>query len=130
MIQLRWQTQVQLLWQLQLMCYLGSLNGVFFTDATTSKPTYANHLKHLTLQLILLDSYLMILMKGLKYKVLVHLRKPILVMCRYRVCSGSSPNFVSGVEISGTMAAAAAQLKIIGASKDPDNNELGSANRT
>ena len=22
---------------------LGSLNGVFFTDATTSKPTYANH---------------------------------------------------------------------------------------
>ena len=23
---------------------LGSLNGVFFTDATTSKPTYANHL--------------------------------------------------------------------------------------
>ena len=24
---------------------LGSLNGVFFTDANTSKPTYANHLK-------------------------------------------------------------------------------------
>jgi hypothetical protein len=23
---------------------LGSLNGVFFTDATTGKPTYANHL--------------------------------------------------------------------------------------
>ena len=23
---------------------LGSLNGVFFTDATTSKPTFANHL--------------------------------------------------------------------------------------
>ena len=23
---------------------LGSLNGVFFTDASTSKPTYANHL--------------------------------------------------------------------------------------
>ena len=42
--------------------------------------------------------------------------------------AGSSPNYVSGVEISGTMAAGAAQLKIIGASKEIDNNELGSAN--
>ena len=24
---------------------LGTLNGVFFTDASTSKPTYANHLE-------------------------------------------------------------------------------------
>ena len=42
--------------------------------------------------------------------------------------AGSSPNYVSGVEISGTMGAATAQLRIIGASKEIDNNELGSAN--
>ena len=32
------------------------------------------------------------------------------------------------VEASGTMAAGTAQLKIIGVSRDPDNNELGAAN--
>jgi hypothetical protein len=42
--------------------------------------------------------------------------------------AGSAPNYVSGVEISGTMAATAAQLKIIGVSKDPENDELGAAN--
>ena len=30
--------------QQQLDVLLGSLGGVFFTDASTSKPTYANHL--------------------------------------------------------------------------------------
>jgi hypothetical protein len=42
--------------------------------------------------------------------------------------AGGSPNYVSKVEISGTMASTAAQLKIIGVSKDPENNTLGSAN--
>ena len=42
--------------------------------------------------------------------------------------AGSAPNYVSKVEASGTMADGTAQLKIIGVSKDPDNNELGSAN--
>ena len=42
--------------------------------------------------------------------------------------AGSSPDYISKVEISGTMADTAAQLKIIGVSKDPDNDELGAAN--
>ena len=42
--------------------------------------------------------------------------------------AGGSPNYVSGVEISGTMASVGCSIKIIGVSKDPDNNELGSAN--
>ena len=59
---------------------LGSLNGVFFTDATTSKPTFANNLKASTLQQTLLDLFQMTRIRGLKYKVLVHLLKPILVI--------------------------------------------------
>ena len=35
---------------------LGSLNGVFYTDASTSKPTWANHLNASNTEQILLDS--------------------------------------------------------------------------
>ena len=43
--------------------------------------------------------------------------------------AGSSHDNVSGVELDdSTKATANGQLKIIGVSKDPSNNELGSAN--
>ena len=43
--------------------------------------------------------------------------------------AGSSPNFVSKVELdNGDLATSDGQLKIIGVSKDPDNNDLTSAN--
>ena len=46
MIQLKWHLQEQLdcSSSRRTDTLLGSLNGVFFTDASTSKPTYANHL--------------------------------------------------------------------------------------
>ena len=83
---------------------LGSLNGVFFTDATTSKPTYANHLDASnTATDIVGFVFLMIRMKGLKYKVLVQCRKLILVtVLTFHTLAGSSPNYVSKTEISGT----------------------------
>jgi hypothetical protein len=43
--------------------------------------------------------------------------------------AGDSANFVSAVELNdSTLTTSSAQLQVIGVSKDPDNNELGSAN--
>ena len=108
---------------------LGSLNGVFFTDATTSKPTYANHLKAANTATDIVgfvsdDPY-----ERFEVQSAGTVAQTNIGNCAdISYSAGSSPNFVSKTEISGTMAATAAQLKIIGVSKDPDNNELGSAN--
>ena len=108
---------------------LGSLNGVFFTDATTSKPTYANHLKAANTATDIVgfvsdDPY-----ERFEVQSAGTVAQTNIGNCAdISYSAGSSPNFVSKTEISGTMAAGAAQLKIIGVSKDPVNNELGSAN--
>ena len=108
---------------------LGSLNGVFFTDATTSKPTYANHLKAANTATDIVgfvsdDPY-----ERFEVQSAGTVNQTNIGNCAdISYSAGSSPNYVSKTEISGTMAAGAAQLKIMGVSKDPDNNELGSAN--
>ena len=108
---------------------LGSLNGVFFTDATTSKPTYANHLNASNTATDIVgfvsdDPYERFEIQSAGTPAQTNIGNCADIV----YAAGSSPNYVSGVEISGTMANSAAQLKIIGVSKDPDNNELGSAN--
>ena len=108
---------------------LGSLNGVFFTDATTSKPTYANHLKAANTATDIVgfisdDPY-----ERFEVQSAGTVAQTNIGNCAdISYSAGSSPNYVSKTEISGTMAAGAAQLKIMGVSKDRDNNELGSAN--
>ena len=108
---------------------LGSLNGVFFTDASTSKPTYANHLNASNTATDIVgfvsdDPYERFEIQSAGTPAQTNIGNCADIV----YAAGSSPNYVSGVEISGTMANSAAQLKIIGVSKDPDNNELGSAN--
>ena len=108
---------------------LGSLNGVFYTDASTSKPTWANHLAASNTATDIVgfvadDPY-----ERFEVQSAGTVAQTNIGNCADIVyAAGSSPNYVSKVEISGTMAATAAQLKIIGVSKDPENNELGSAN--
>ena len=108
---------------------LGSLTGVFFTDASTSKPTYANHLEASNTATDIVgfvsdDPY-----QRFEIQSAGTVAQTNIGNCADIVyAAGSSPNYVSKVEISGTMAATTAQLKIIGVSRDPDNNELGSAN--
>mgnify|MGYP003120677056 FL=1 len=108
---------------------LGSLNGVFFTDATSSKPTYANHLDASNTATDIVgfisdDPY-----ERFEVQSAGTVAQTNIGNCAdISYSAGSSPNYVSKTEISGTMAAGAAQLKIMGVSKDPDNNELGSAN--
>ena len=108
---------------------LGALTGVFFTDASTSKPTYANHLEASNTATDIVgfvadDPY-----ERFEVQSAGTVNQTNIGNCAdIAYTAGSSPNYVSKVEASGTMAATAAQLKIIGISKDPDNNELGAAN--
>ena len=108
---------------------LGSLGGVFYTDATTSKPTYANHLDASNAATDIVgfvsdDPYERFEIQSAGTPAQTNIGNCADIV----YTAGSSPNYVSKVEISGTMAATTAQLKIIGVSRDPDNNELGSAN--
>jgi hypothetical protein len=108
---------------------LGSLNGVFFTDATSSKPTFANHLDASNTATDIVgfvsdDPYQRFEIQSAGTPAQTNIGNCADIV----YAAGSSPNYVSGVEISGTMAATTAQLKIIGVSRDPENNELGSAN--
>jgi hypothetical protein len=108
---------------------LGSLNGVFFTDASSSKPTYANHLDGSNTATDIVgfvsdDPYERFEIQSAGTPAQTNIGNCADIV----YAAGSSPNYVSGVEISGTMAASAAQLKIIGVSRDPDNDELGAAN--
>ena len=109
---------------------LGSLGGVFFTDASTSKPTYANHLDASNTATDIVgfvsdDPYqrFEIQADGATAAADVGLNADIVY------AAGSSPDYVSQVELdTSDQKTATAQLRIIGISKDPDNNEAGSAN--
>ena len=109
---------------------LGSLNGVFFTDATTSKPTYANHLNASNTATDIVgfvsdDPYerFEIQSDGATAAADVGLNADIVY------AAGSSPDYVSQVELDfSDQKTGTAQLRIIGISKDPENNEAGSAN--
>ena len=108
---------------------LGSLNGVFFTDATTSKPTYANHLNASNAATDIVgfvsdDPYerFEIQSDGALTAAEVGMNADIVY------AAGSSPNYVSKVELDHSdLKTATAQLRVIGISKDPANNEAGAA---
>ena len=109
---------------------LGSLGGVFFTDASTSKPTFANHLDASNTAtdikgFVSDDPYerFEIQADGATAAADVGLNADIVY------AAGSSPDYVSGVQLDfSDQKTATAQLRILGISKDIENNEAGSAN--
>ena len=109
---------------------LGSLTGVFFTDASTSKPTFANHLKASNTAtdikgFVSDDPYerFEIQSDDATAAADVGLNADIVY------ASGASPNFVSKVELDHSdLKTGTAQLRVLGISKDINNNEAGSAN--
>jgi len=109
---------------------LGSLTGVFFTDASTSKPTFANHLKASNTAtdikgFVSDDPYerFEIQSDDATAAADVGLNADIVY------ASGATPNFVSKVELDHSdLKTATAQLRVLGISKDIENNEAGSAN--
>jgi len=112
---------------------LGVLTGIFFTDASTSKPTFANHLD---------ASNAATDIKGFvtddpyeRFEIQTNnsgasATTDIFNVADIVYAAGSSPDYVSQVELNDSTLAAgsSATLQILGLSKDPDNSDVGSAN--
>ena len=110
----------------------GALTGVFFTDASTSKPTYANNLAASNTATDIVgfvadDPFERFEIQSNNASASAVTDVGISADLSYT--AGSSPNFVSKVELDdSTLNTTAQQLKIMVISKDPDNNDVGSAN--
>ena len=111
---------------------LGSLNGVFYTDASTSKPTWANHLAASNTATDIVgfvsdDPYERFEVQSNNTG--ASAQTDIGNVANIEYTAGSAPNYVSKVELDDSdLATSDGQLKVIGVSKDPDNNDLTSAN--
>ena len=110
---------------------LGSLNGVFYTDPTTKKPTWANHYSQVnasdTVAFVADDPYerFEIQSNG------TNATTQASVFFNYDIeyTAGDSANYVSKVELNeASGVSTAAQLRLLGFSKDPDNSDISSAN--
>jgi hypothetical protein len=110
---------------------LGSLNGVFYTDPTTKKPTWANHYSQVNASDIVAfvsdDPYERFEIQSNGTNAITQAS----VFLNYDIAytAGDSANYVSKVELDeSTGVNTAAQLRLLGFSKDPDNSDIGSAN--
>ena len=111
---------------------IGSLNGVFYTDASTSKPRWANHLEASNTATDIVgfvadDPYERFEVQSNNAG--ASAQTDIGNCADLVYAAGAAPNYVSKAELDdGTLTTLTAQLKIVGVSKDPENNALGSAN--
>jgi hypothetical protein len=110
---------------------LGSLNGVFYTDPTTKKPTWANHYSQVNATDIVAfvsdDPYERFEIQSNGTNAITQAS----VFFNYDIAytAGDSANYVSKVELDeASGVSTAAQLRLLGFSKDPDNSDIGSAN--
>ena len=111
---------------------LGSLNGVFFTDASTSKPTFANHLNASNtatdIKALVNDSPLQ------QYEVRSNntsasAQADVGATADIEYTAGTTANYVSRATLNdSTITTGVQQLKIIGVSRDPENDDLTAAN--
>jgi len=111
---------------------LGSLNGVFYTDASTSKPTWANHLAASNAATDIVgfvadDPYQRFEIQSNNSG--ASAQTDVFNDADIVYAAGATPNFVSKVELDdSTLGTTNGQLKIVGVSKDPSNSDLASAN--
>ena len=108
---------------------LGSLNGVFYTDATTSKPTWANHLDASNTATDIVgfvsdDPY-----ERFEIQVNSTFATAAVFSCAdIEYTAGTSANYLSKVELDrASLSLSDGQLKVIGISKDDENDNLASA---
>jgi hypothetical protein len=105
---------------------LGSLNGVFYTDASTSKPTWANHLAGSNTATDIVgfvadDPYERFEVQNTTSLAIASING----LANISYTAGATPNFVSKVELDGgTITTTTRTLKILGVTKDDDNNNL------
>ena len=108
---------------------LGSLNGVFYTDPTTKKPTWRNHYEQVNASDIVAfvadDPYE-------RFEIQSNLsttsaQTDVFNNADIALVAGDSANYVSKAVLNdATLSTNSAQLKIIGVSKDPENNDVTS----
>ena len=108
---------------------LGSLNGIFFTDASTQKPTFANHLEGSNTATDIVgfvsdDPYERFEIQNVTTLAIANIN----TLANISYVAGSSPNYVSKVEVNGLVTTTTTrQLRILGVTKDPDNSGLKNA---
>ena len=112
---------------------LGSLNGVFYTDASTSKPTFQAYLlgSNTATDIVALvndDPHQMYEIRSNNAGASAQTDVGNTADIAYS--AGASPNYISRSTLndSSLSDSASKQVKIVGVSRDPDNNDLTSAN--
>ena len=110
----------------------GSLNGVFYTDPTTSKPTFANNYPGTIAAsdikaFVADDPYERFEIQSNKTS--AHAQTDVFKNFNIEVTAGDSANNVSKSELNhSTSTTGTAQLKVTGISTDVENNTIGAAN--
>ena len=111
---------------------LGSLNGVFYTDSSTSKPTFQAYLLGSNAA-----SDIVALVNDDPHQVYevrsnnagASAQTDVGNTADISYSAGATPNYISKTTLDdGSLATASKQVKIVGVSRDPDNNDIGSAN--
>ena len=112
---------------------VGALWGVFYNDPTTLKPTFKNYYpgsitppNSKDIEAFVYDSpYQMFEVQSAATG--ASAQADIFMCCDIASNAGSTTNGVSSLESVDTFSAQA-QLKVIGVSRDPENDEIGAAN--
>ena len=112
---------------------LGSLNGVFFTDTNTSKPTFANHLlaaNTATNIVALVNDSPMQQYEVRSNNAAASAQTDVGNTADIAYAAGTTANFVSRATLNDATLNnnATQQLKVIGVSRDPENQDLTTAN--
>ena len=113
---------------------LGAFWGCFYVDPTTLKPTFKNYYpgsitppSSKDVEAFVYDSpYQMFEVQSAASG--ASAQADIFSTCDIASNSGSTTNGVSSLESADTFGAGPNQLKVLGVSRDPANNDIGSAN--
>ena len=108
---------------------LGVLNGVFYTDATSSKPTWSNYspASNTATDITALITDDPMAMYEIMSADTAYNNNETGGCADQVFANGVSPLYISRSKISATTSNAIAQLKIIGVSKDPDHSDTTEA---
>ena len=111
---------------------LGSLNGVFYTDATTSKPTFQNYLAGSNtatdiVAFVTDDPHQVYEIRSNNSG--ASAQTDVGNTAEISYSAGATPNYISKTTLDdSTLGTTSQQLKIVGVSRDIDNDDLTSAN--
>ena len=110
---------------------LGSLNGVFYTDTSTSKPTFQAYLlgSNAATDIVALVNDDPHQMYEIRSNASSSQQLDVGNTADISYSAGASPNYISRTTLddSSLSDSASKQVKIVGLSRDPDNNDLTSA---